>query len=279
MNRFRTHLLFVGCTALALAALPTPAEASCGLEYCELPSPALSGKSAKHTTLSILPSVVGYSLQAESGSYIESRMRLDTSYFRQWKFGLWVSPVLVLAPEESRRGITNPVFFSERSFSVNDSITLSTAMQLEVPLGSSEAGIASDHFELLPYLGARYQSSRFLLQWNVGLAFAIGAHEHDHMHAPGEEHEAPLVVNPHEDREAMMRLAFSMPLRKDTLRPGIQINARKTLQDNSQQFVTGSLTTTYAIHQALQLVANAEFPLSSEKRFDWRGGAGLQYAF
>ncbi|MBL4637061.1 MAG: hypothetical protein JKY56_24620, partial [Kofleriaceae bacterium] len=151
---------------------------------------------------------VEFSLPEGQGSYQESIISVAVQPFAKWRIGGWIAPVRLSTGGETTLGVTNPVAFVEREYSIRNNLKMVVAMQLEVPLGSSAEGIASAHTEILPYLGVSYRMERLTLQLNLGLAMALGESDsHGHDHAADSDHETPLLVNPHEDKEALSRAA------------------------------------------------------------------------
>ncbi len=213
---------------------------------------------------------VDFRVADQDGSYLESLLRLEVHRFENWNFGAWVAPVLLSLEEETRTGITNPVLFVERGFRLSRELSLTAATQLELPLGDSHDGIASAHTELLPYVGIGYDTKTMRVQGQLGVAMALGGKAHDH--GGGNI----LFVNPHADKEALLRVAITVPLLDGRLQPGFHLNSRYVIDDaEDRAFVTGALVTSYQLTTSIDVLAQVEAPITSAHRFDWRAGVGV----
>lgn len=264
--------LFVAAAFVVAAgalALEGTAEASCGLDYCPVRTPDET-KTSTNLRLQTLVRFVDFSLSEGDGSYQESMFRFEFLRFRNWNLGAWVAPVRLVVQGETHYGLTNPVLFAERSFDINPEWSVSAATQLEIPMADSHDGIASSHTELLPYLGVAYTAPAFTVQLQSGVSLALSE---SHDHGPGNTQ----WVNPHDKRQALSRLALTLPLLKGRLQPGIRLNSRYTLNESRRQIVTSALVANYQLAETISLVAQAELPLTSERQFDWRSGAGLAF--
>ncbi len=275
----RRILFVVVCVALLMSSRQV-AEASCGLEYCPLPEDTpTETSSAPIGKIQFLLRNVDFSLSEGQGRYQEGLFRFEFHRFSNWNLGTWIAPVRLEVTGETRTGTTNPVLFAERGFRLNAQWSLSAGTQLELPFGDSEDGIASDHTEVLPYLGAAYNQGVVNLQIRTGLAMAVGS-DGGHTHMEADAHGSALFVNPHEDREALLRLAASMQLLDGRLEAGLHFNGRRVLEDaDEKNFFTGEVASNYRLTKSTNLLAQVDFPISSAQRFDWRAGAGVARNF
>ena len=256
--------------ALAMFSLASnTAEASCGVDYCPLPEDAVGTPTLG--VVQVLTRHVEFSQPEGQGSYLENVLRLEVQRFSNWNFGAWIAPVLLDIDGESRTGVSNPVFFVERRQRVGDSTLLMGGVQLELPMGDSHDGIASGHSELLSYVGMLYEHKSIEVQVQGGFAVALSE---GHDHAGGNV----VFVNPHEDQEAQVRAVAVAPLLEGKLRPGLFLNSRSVIENvDPRHFVTGGLNCGYQLTDAIGVLAQAEVPLSSASRFDWRAGAGVSF--
>ncbi len=264
------RIVVILTTLVFFLSKPDIAEASCGLDYCSWPSPQLQ-ESTKRPLGKIQWMVrhVDFSIADQDGSYLESLFRLEVHYFENWNVGAWVAPVRLSLKDETRTGITNPVLFVERGFRLSQELTLTVATQLELPMGDSHDGIASAHTEVLPYVGVGYDNKTIRAQVQLGGSMALGE---THDHGGGDV----LFVNPHADKEALLRVAVTVPLLDGRLQPGFHLNSRYVIDDaEDRAFVTGSLVTSYQLTQQIDLLGQVEAPITSAHRFDWRAGVGV----
>ena len=250
-----------------LAFAPSWAEASCGLDYCSLPKE--SATTPRLGTVEVLVRHVEFSLPDGEGTYDESVFRLELHRFARWTLGAWVAPVRLSVAGETHTGIANPVLFLEHRWQAVRAFSLLAGAQLEVPLGDSHNGIASNHSELLAYVGGIYHPGSFDVQVQAGLAAALSeGHSHD-------GHQA-LFVNPHADQEALLRVAVTAPLLGGRLHPGVVFNNRSVIENVPERhFATAALVTSYAVTPSVRLRAQVEAPVTSAERMSWRAGLGL----
>ncbi|MCP4445144.1 MAG: hypothetical protein GY811_07350 [Myxococcales bacterium] len=267
--RIFCNSLICAAALATLAVTHRTAEANCGIDYCPLPEDVTS--TPDYGAAQLLVRHVEFSLPEGKGSYLESSLRFEVQRFDNWNFGAWIAPVLLSVDDESRSGLTNPVFFVERRHPLGSSLRLLGGLQVELPLGESHDGIASGHSEVLSYLGALYEHNTVEMQVQAGFAMAVGdSHEH--------AADSAVFVNPHEDQEAQMRVAVIAPLLDGKLRPGAYLNGRMVIEDVDQRnFLTGALGASYKFTRALSGLGQVEFPLTSDQRFDWRAGAGVAF--
>lgn len=272
ISSFRIGLaLAIGAGAMCTSNL---AEASCGLDYCPLPSTKVTNPTSDTAVrLRFQVRHTNFSLDAGEGSYQESIFRSEINFAKVWRLGAWVTPIHLSARGEEEMGIANPVFFGERSFPINTKLRLITGLQIELPLGTSGTGIASAHSELLPYLGASYDAGGVVLQLNGGAAIAVGE---SHSHDANDDH-GVLFVNPHEDKETLVRMAVQAPRVTSNLRLGAQLNSRMPVEDFSKATLVAAFSGFYELSDDLSLSAELALPLVDERRFDWRTGIGINW--
>ena len=128
--------------------LPFRSWAACGLNMCPRPS---EGKSST-AELGLGIKQAGFDLEGTAGSYTEFMVegqvawkgRLVSGFMRPW--------ILLELPHEDKGGPGNLVALAEwRSQPPLGRAAL--GMQLEIPMGMDEDGLASPHYLLIPYAG------------------------------------------------------------------------------------------------------------------------------
>lgn len=263
-------------TSLVAAFLLTSArgvaEANCGLDYCPLPEDAKADLSLG--TVQLLVRHVEFSSSEGDGSYWEHLLRLEVQRFSNWNFGAWIAPIVLTVDDETRTGVSNPVFFVERREPIADRWKLLGGLQLEMPMGDSHSGIASSHSELLSYVGVAFNGAGVALQAQGGFATSLSE---GHGHVGGN----PVFVNPHADQEVQGRASLIVPLLDGKLQPGAQLHGRMVVMEEVEDrtFLTGALSVTYQVTTMARLQGRVELPLTDAQRFDWRAGLGIGLAF
>lgn len=144
----------VALVTVAVIGAAGPSRAGCGLENCP-PVEARSGGVLTLEARSWVGRVTGTGAANHTrpradvqGCFLGAHLRLDP----RWRLGVTV-PAARIEPDddarESQTGLGNPVIHAELS---PPGTFLSAGMQVEIPLGDDEAGVADDHWAILPYL-------------------------------------------------------------------------------------------------------------------------------
>lgn len=149
-------LLVPGVAGLLVAVIGagSPARAGCGLESCPRVDDAHAGRLTLEAR-SWVGRVTGTEAanhtrpQADvTGYFLGAHLRIDP----RWRVGVTL-PAARVSPDEADRssegGLGNPVVHAEL---FPPHAWVSVGMQVEIPLGDDEAGVADDHWAILPYL-------------------------------------------------------------------------------------------------------------------------------
>jgi hypothetical protein len=215
--RFRTrfHPVFLA-TALVF---PVVVEASCGLQSC--PRPAHETEAAA-LEFEIRTRWVSFDADSLSGSYAVLAPRLLWRPFSRWTLGVEVPVTRLQAGGEVHTGLSNPLLTALYARRLSHAWSGEAGLQLELPLGDADRGLADDHTMILPWIGLRRDLGDV---WNasalIGFSRALEAEDAsgtdtvplakvahngvDHGAANG----APVYVNPHGDREIQWRFGVT----------------------------------------------------------------------
>ena len=254
---------------------PHIVRASCGLDYCPL-----RAKMEDHQMvlqLRFVPRFSKFKSSDVEGHYVENIFRVEFLGFRHWRFGGWMAPIWATIDNEQRAGVSNPVLFVERLIWRSKHFLVRAAMQAELPLGSSEKGLASSHFELLPYISLSSAMGPIQLHGQLGAAIGLegGEHRHDQSdHNHGED--AQLVVNPHASQELLTRGAAMVHMWQGKFLPGVHFNARTALKGSHFNDVYSlNAVALIKLSRQVSMTFQFELPLNENPRFDWRAGLGV----
>ena len=260
--------------------LTTEVQASCGLDQC----PA-DPSHESHLLFSLGAKQVGYDLAGQSGDYRLALLRAEAGA-GHWQAGLWLGLVDLDSPAGTRRGMTNPTLFLQRQLGPADarwSVQLGT--QLELPFGTDETAIRSDHTEWMPYARLALSSGRWLGSASLGWRESIGDDEADGGVAPakhaGETHGELLVVAPHSSREMAGRLALGARLNARGAIVQLSLDGQRVLADGepNDHFQLIGLALDWPIGLAWQLTPSLELPFGDTRRFESAFGLRVQRTF
>lgn len=206
-------------------------------------------------------------------------------------------------------GLGNPLAFAEwvarpeLPQGLRASQAFSLGMQIELPVGDVESGIASDHAMIMPYAAHALRGSRFLLNASLGLAAQVsGAHHHDHgddaesamsahaMHAGHSSVEAAAVepvsaedlavqANPHAPYEFLYRIALALPLHGLPLEPEAGVSGARVLfaeAGDAPDYVSLEGALGIRLARAVLLKPHWEQQFTHPGRFAWKAGVDIK---
>ena len=259
-----------------LAAGPSvlPAEASCGLEVCGMPDVAPSAGDREFSFWTGAR-FVNFDLGPRDGHYTEIPFHLMVPAPSPWRGGAQTSLVFLDDGTENNSGLTNLLLFAERRLGENNGASISAGGQLEVPVGDDEDGIASDHWELIPYAAVRQPTA--VLPWSALAGFRFSL-EDGHGHGRGRG--TPLFVNPHEDKEFLYRFSVFPARRMGEFAPEIFVDGQHALDGPSDG--TGFLSLggkALADFGGWRLGPTAEIAVTKPRRFDYKLGVAAGATF
>lgn len=210
--------------------LPTPVTAFCGLQSC--PRPAAHGETPM-LEAGLRTRWVAFDIDGNEGSYVITAPRV---FARHAGFTLGAEAPLTRLHNrsETATGFSNPVLMAQYARRLSTTWSGEIGLQVELPYGDQDKGLAGDHVMLLPWIGARKDlGTSWYAAGMLGVSRAFGGH-HGETGAPlakaaevakvtheGHEHEdgstTPVLVNPHADREIQWRAATGWTRGRSTL--------------------------------------------------------------
>ncbi len=273
----------------------TKVRAACGLEYCPVElSPNTDSSSNMVFELPVQINVAGFNLKAGQGHYVETATGLVAEISANILVGATLGWIVLERNDHQETGPGNPMAFLQYNLELpSRALKLAIGSQLEFPMSSSPATIASSHFEVLPYFSARYQYDSFFSSLRAGGRFALESlghgdghsHHHDHHHAPfadahGLDAANIQFVNAHHDAELLVWWNLGAHLTQ-ALQASAFVNSKASMSQDTRgdTYITAGLSTTVQAHDVVDIYLAAEFPLTEFRWFDWRSTLKTSVAF
>lgn len=259
---------------LVLGPAAPPAR-SCGLDHCPRPKLAHREKpslawSLDHTDLAP---------RSESGSFTQGALHLRLPVGSHAVFGSHLPFGYLRSGTQGHWGFSNPMAYGEwvARFGAAQAFTL--GLQLELPVGDTHGGIASEHAMTMPYAAYAYRGGPGVVHASLGFAAQIpGGHSHA---APAEDHSAhggpaaPLLAKPHEPYEVLYRISMAHPLKAFRMEPeAFLTGARVAFADPGRQIhhVSAGAALGFRVSPSLLLKPRWEQQLTHPARFGWSTG-------
>ena len=260
----------------SLLAVST-ASAFCGLQSCPRPPdrgapPALEA--------GLRTRWVVYDIAGNEGSYVATAPRV---FVRHAGFTLGVEVPLTRLDNGGAvaTGFSNPVLMAQYARRLSYAWSGEAGVQLELPIGDKDAGLAGDHFMLLPWIGARRDfGAAWYAAGMAGISQGFGGAESSSAPLAKTAHEghdhgaAPVLVNPHGDRELQGRLAAGRVFGKATVEAFAL--GRSDLTDGARLYLRAGASWERRLGRfsAVRLIADA--PATAARRNELELGVALK---
>jgi hypothetical protein len=291
---------FSGAPLLLLRAAPLlfPAivSATCGLQFCPRPASmdAAAWEAGLRTRLVTFASGGGSAGGADaSGSYavVAPRALWRPGLFaRALTFSAEVPLTRLQTGGESRTGLSNPLLAAVYGRRLSHAWSGEAGLQLELPLGDAAHGLADDHVMALPWIGLGRElgsTGSWRASGMAGYSQALEPRGHGEEEGVlvkvaqvthnGEDHgAAPVLVNPHGDREIHWRAGLARILGRSTVE-GFALG-QTDLSDGARQYVRAGLGWDHALGGGLGLRLTADAPVSAARRAEMELGVGITMA-
>jgi len=162
-------------------------------------------------------------------------------------------------------GLGNPVGFGQYRVLSSNGNEASIGLQIEVPLGSHEDGLASDHFEFLPHLTYAHAAGWIGVSTDIGVRHSLGSTDHH------DDEESPLFVDPHADSELLYRLGLLFYHPVIGVTPSVYIDGQRRLGGEAEYDWTAAMgfVVGWTIADSYVLAPAIEFPVTDVKRMNW----------
>ena len=266
-------MIMIACTSFVLYSLP--ASATCGVEVCPLASHIYSqGSQAADWHLRATALQVEYPVGSGSNSYSALQTRVEYRGIDRTSLGLMVPALMVNNAGHRKVGLGNPVIFAEYRLVEENQLIVSMGSQLALPVGSTHSGIASHHFEVLPYLGAIYNTGSWYAFGNAGYLQSFGGHHDD----AGAVSSINLNATQHSESEVVYRAGAGYLVSAINTRVEIFTIGQAVIEDDTNSdryFQTAGAGFRIALGQRYELYPTFSVPLTAAKRVNYSASLGF----
>ena len=250
--------------------LPQVILASCGLAGC----PMKQGTATRNHIVDQAVRTTSFDLDGQSGHYWQYEPRYEYWGVPKLIVGGFGSYITLEEGGETHSGFGNPVLFGQYSIYARPDMDVSFGSQLELPFGDDEHGLAAEHTELVPY--AIIQNSLRTMHWMgaLGARFALNSDDDHEGH-----HE--LFVNPHEDKELLVRAHIRFQEIVSHLIPEFFVDGQHALEgeDDGISFFSLGLGAQFLLSPNVSISPKLEWPVTSPRRFEDRFGLNIRCDF
>lgn len=279
---------------------PAVAAASCGLEAC--PRPAHQDD-APVLQADVRTRWVAFDAGEESGgsgSYTTLSPRVLFRPHYHWTFGVEVPVTRLQSAGESYTGLSNPLVTALYARRLSHAWSGEAGLQLEVPAGNSDHGLADDHYMVLPWIGLRrdigpegaWQASG-LVGYSVGIN-EFGPNDDgqttvlDKVAAPGplaktahngvDHGDGTLpVVNPHGDRELQWRAGLTRLFARSAAETFLTGQADVSYGiSHPMYYARAGLSWEYRVAPRFTAQLTGDVPLTTQRRSEGALGVGVR---
>ncbi len=274
-------------------------KSSCGLENCKCNittrDDADTGKNSFSFDLGTR--YTNFSFEKDDGYYTELFFHFSFVHKKDWMINFKLPFTSLHFDDKETSGLSNPVLNAEKWFR-KDSFVIILGLQIEIPIGEEDKGIAPDHWELLPYAGFSFQAESYFLRTVAGYRFAVEDEKHSASPTNNEKkyhagHDNDIaeadsftlaqlganVVNFHAKEELQLFVSGGKFFFNKKFILGLQGTFRQTIGEKDNLLLMyGGPSITY-ITKLLRLQSHFSAPFSSDKKMNWSAGINLIYEF
>jgi hypothetical protein len=270
---------------LALLSLPSVSPAFCGLQSCPRVEPRAE---AAAFDAGLRVRGVAFDIAGNEGSYVVTAPRFFARY-AGFALGTEVPFTRLDNGGEIAFGLSNPLLMAQYARRLTHAWSAETGLQVELPFGDQEHGLAGDHVMLLPWIGLRRDWNAWYVAGMLGYSHALEAHAHGAdtagasarlaktMHE-GHEHEgvtSPVLVNPHADREAQYRAAAGWTRGRGTAEV-FTLGQVDVTANGPTSYLRAGASYAWSLGRFTALSVIADAPVTSARRNELEIGVGVR---
>jgi len=284
---------FLSTTAAAAAcvlfAAAGPVHAFCGLQSC----PRIDPHGQTHPyTAGVRARVVGFDIAGESGYYgiVSPHLFVKAPFVPYLSVGVEAPWVTLHTSDDDVSGLGNPLLTAQYARRLSHDWSAEAGLQLELPFGDQDDGLADDHYMLLPWVGARYEwGTAWYASGMLGFSQAVGgdddaaadtgaalakvAHEgHEHAAAAAE----PVLVNPHGDREIHWRAGVGARPLEDWTFEAFGLGQADRTVPATAYYARAGVSAEWAATSAVSLQGVFDAPVTAARRSEWAAGVDVK---
>lgn len=256
----------------------------CGLDHC--PRPKLLMKERPSIAWGLEHTRLGQDVSRNR--YTQSSLHLRLPQGSSWIIGGHLPFGYLQTGTSGHWGLANPVAYAEWMARPKPTQSLTMGMQLELPLGDDESGIASGHAMAMPYLLYSAQGRRVQAQASVGFMAQIsGGHPHTSTETEHSLHDGSAAsgsglveANPHEPYEFVYRFTAALPVERFRIEPEVGISGARVLFPEGSiatDFVSAEAALGLKLTRTLVLKPRWEQQLTHPGRFAWSTGLDVKF--
>ena len=277
-----TRLRVLSMAAILLA--PLSANAFCGLQSCPRVGP--HGGDAPFEA-GLRSRLVAFDIAGEQGYYGVLSPRFFAKALGV-SLGVEVPWVNLHLAEGVTSGLGNPLVIAQVAGPISPAWTAQAGVQLELPFGDTDHGLAGDHTMLLPWIGARFALSDVwyvsgMLGYSQALEFKGEASDdaadtgalarvaplaktaHNGVdHGTGQV--APSFVNPHGDREAQWRAGVGRMFMHRWMLEAFALGQADMSVSNLVFYTRAGASAEWMLTPAVALQVIADAPVTAARR-------------
>jgi len=284
--------------ASAIAAtlfITVSAQAFCGLQSC----PRIDPHGQTHPyTAGVRARLTGFDIDNESGYYgiVSPHLFVRTPFLSNLSLGVEVPWVTLHTADDETSGLGNPLLTAQYARRLSHDFSAEAGLQLELPFGDHDHGLADDHYMLLPWVGARYEwGTAWYASGMMGFSQAVGGEDDaadttasariagstlaKAAHADHGAAAEPLLVNPHGDREVQWRAALGYRPRARWIVEGFGLGTVDISESTPEYYVRAGVSSEWSLTEALGLQVIADAPVTSARRSDATIGVDFKYGW
>jgi|GEM_PF-5494955 len=172
---------------------------------------------------------VDFALYGTEGSYVQSRVNISYRTWQPYMIGFQVPVTTLFWNDETITGLSNPVVYGQWSSWIERGVRLTFGLQVELPLGDSESGIADSHFEFFPYARLQATMRDYITQLHVGMRQSLDSVLSPITGSTPEAHTRLLFVDPHEAQELLYRMSIGRNLFRQQLALSVYLDVIKEI--------------------------------------------------
>ena len=272
----KAHAYGIGLIILLNLCWSSAAEASCGIESCPAYRAVVKQNQILHVNLST--EFVDFALYGTTGQYVQLVPRLEFRGLRNFIFGAQVPVTRLFWNEEVQTGLSNPVVFGEWNWQIDSDVLFLVGIQLELPFGDSELGIADTHVEVLPYLGFVFEIESYFTQIRLGVRQSLDDLMMKDSDTAAHNHSTPIFVNPHTAQEIIYRVNLGRRYLDARLSSSLYLDVISEVGQEleSVPVIRTGLDTQWELAENWSLRLRVDRGMSSNRRTETRSDFGLQ---
>lgn len=213
--------------AIYSIVFPTISSAACGIDSC--PAYRTVMKTTADYDVLISSKYVDFALYGTEGSYVQSRVNFSYRAWQPYMIGFQVPVTTLFWNDETLTGLSNPVVYGQWSSWLDRGVRLTLGLQVELPLGDSDSGIADSHFEFFPYARLQATMKEYTTLLHVGMRQSLDAVLSPITGRTPEAHTRLLFVDPHEAQELLYRMSIGRRLFRQQLTLSVYLDVIKEI--------------------------------------------------